>query len=197
FSYSAFARKFSDKLVNLASWGMSIGDNYKMLLTVTSYCKPRLLIFPIYYGDFSSNEQAIYWDAFSRYVKGGNAALIYLRTLDLVSLVNEARRTRKESIQGRTVYSSLEFDNSGGVNLSVENLQISQKRWEGYKYKAFAPASLNSLGELRQIVLSAKGLGVPIVVATVPMREVASAFLDVAALDTLWSSVGKIVNEGG
>jgi hypothetical protein len=197
FHHPSFARRNSDKVVNLGVWGMSIGDGYRMLRAVTSLCRPRLLIMPLYYGDFFASDAPIDWPEAEKYIGGGNSLVTYLKTMDLISLVKGAKQTSDRRQQGRAIYNTLEFDASGTANLSFENFQVLESRWEGYKSKPVLPASQKSLDALQQIVMLAKSQGIEVMTPTVPMRGAAEQFLDAAVLDGLWFSVEKAVAAGG
>lgn len=197
FSRDVFAQATAARAVNLASWNMSFTDDYRILNIAASLCSPRLAIVSLYYGDLTNGDYDIDWDAAAMYIRGDNAISVYLRTLDPFSLVAGARASHGRRLMGRRIYDSLEFDDSGTVNLSAENFQVDEKRWEGYRHKPVAPAPARSLAALDAIVALARNRNFPLIVATVPMRQTADAFLDQAALENVWSSVRGVVARGG
>ena len=193
FSHQTFSEHLSGKVVNLGSWGLNVDDDYHILKNTISVCKPRVVIMPLYYGDFNDVDKHVRWADFQEYINGRNPIFTYLKAIDATAIAKEAWHSYRHPLVGRNVYQSLEFDDSGTVNLAYENFHVEESRWEGFRFNAIKAASRKSLDALQQVLLLAKENNFFVLIASVPLRTAAMEFFGSTTLDRFSEPISDIV----
>jgi len=187
-------------VLNAASWGISIGESRRLVEYLLPLCKPKVIILPVYYGDFDHQYgKSTDWQLFQDYLNEKSGFKTYLRTLDLLYYINTYYSRDLMKKKGNLIYQSLNFDNSGSVTLDCLNFEISPSRWDGYKqYTDFNMIAVQeNFVELKNIQSLAILQKSKLIIIKTPMRSVAEGFRGKTDEKYLWNSVTTLLNQQG
>lgn len=190
----------ANSVINAGAWGLSMSDTAKMTGIVAPLCKPRVIVVAAYYGDFEGNfNTQIDWDLAKKYIAGGNATLIYLRTMDPIYYGSKYLGRKYRAYKGNARYESLHFDDSGSVILDCMSFEIDPRRWNGYiHYQPLSAQSVKlNLEGLAVIEGVAKTSGSRLLFVLMPLRPVAELRLATPEISGLWAEVGRSVRNAG
>jgi hypothetical protein len=188
--------------INAGFWGASSEDSARMLKEIIPLCKPRMVLFLTYYGDFKTNDSEFYikWDQFAEYLKGESALLAYLSNLDLSYYAKTFMEHHRIAKLGRGSYYCLQFNKYGSVNFDSARLKIEPARWNAYKTSRFIfsevkPTMMNAVSDMAR---TAHLNNSQLVVVSTPMIHSAEDYIPTNETSKLWEVVRKRVGgEGG
>lgn len=116
------------KYLNVASWGMSIQEEYQLLKQLTLIYKPKKIIIACSIVDFKKNDKNIDYFLIHKYLSGHNELKHHLSHFSSQYYFNNfkyAHQVRNDSSN----YEYLGFDNYGAVNFNNQGFKISNNRW--------------------------------------------------------------------
>jgi hypothetical protein len=189
-------------VINTGFWGATTEETARMLKEIIPLCKPKMVLFPAFYGDFqkTNSQSGIEWNQFEKYVKGGSTLLGYLFNLDYSYYSRNIKAHLNYTKMGHKTYFCLEFDKTGTVNLDSTQFAVDPRRWNGYKSSTFTfsnvkPTMIDSVSDIAQM---AKSNNSQLVVVSTPMLPVAERYVGTNEVSKLWEAVQKRVSaEGG
>jgi hypothetical protein len=120
------------KYFNISSWGQNIEEDYNLIKIFTKHYKPKIIMISCGYMDFNNNFKDIKYDLIDNYLFG-NGLLVY-KELNFKYLLAGSRRyflNKKDTLS----YSSLMYDDCGGINFENTNFIREQDRWTGLNIK--------------------------------------------------------------
>ncbi len=185
--------------VNLGAWGLGVIANRQMLDLALGLCSPKLVVMPLYYGDFGgpSTFSDFNADMLRTYLhnSSGNDLAFYMRDISLFDMWRDYRKLARYRRAGEAAFTTLNFDSTGGVLLACQDFHRDQARWTGYK-KAPVEPSAEAMAAFAQSTNYLRARGIDVVVAETPMREVAREALGEDL--TQWRThVAQITNAAG
>ena len=189
------------KLINAASWGQSITESAELLEIVAPIISPRLILFPLTYVSFGQENLANNWAEVKDYMSSGDSALalslFYFRNMDLEYYIHEYVKNMRRLNNGRRIYDSLLFDESGGVLFDPIDFEIDSTRWNYYRHvtplnQAFVN---NELRALARIAGYANSNNIKLVFTIVPSSQAALQVLGPKFNNSLWRFVSRVSDE--
>ena len=116
--------------LNLASWGMSMGDIFTTLKAYTENNMPEKLIISSTIGDFSVEDKSLDQDLLSDVFSSAdfNYFFYYFHDFNFKYLAENYKYVKKVK-QDSTSYEYLKYDDFGAVLLNPKYLEVSQQRW--------------------------------------------------------------------
>ena len=121
-------KNLSASYLNLSSWGQNIREDYILAKMYIGLFNPKVLIISTGYSDFNSSIKEIDYVLIQDYLSRGSFAAY--KTFNYRYLILESKKLFLNT-QSRSMYSSLMFDDFGGVNLSQNGFEIDFRRWKG------------------------------------------------------------------
>lgn len=192
---------FGEQIANVASFGMEMRDSEKMLNAIAPLCKPDAIILVTNFMDFNAAwPKEINWVLFDEYIHQSSYFLTYLSEFDLRDFISAIKSRHKDNKEGKRVYQSLVFDETGTVNLDCRNFKIDPRRWDGHKSteQGLDPNQrAENIQALHQIAETAKQMNIELYVLTPPMRFGAETSFLVDARKKLWDDVKLTVSKSG
>ncbi|MCA0932387.1 hypothetical protein LCM02_07980 [Lutimonas saemankumensis] len=180
--------KFDNKFLNISSWGQNIEEDFRLIKIFDSHYKPRIIIINSGYMDFKNNSKSIDYNLVENYLfENGN--LVY-RNINLKYLIKESKDyflKKKDTLN----YTSLTFDDCGGINLQKSNFNIDPKRWEGIDIKNLQ-LNINQYNYLDSISQYCMKKNIKLVFIQNPFRKNYYLNLDDQALNLLGTHINKI-----
>lgn len=161
-------------VTNAGAWSLGVPQTLRLLEAILPRCKPKTIIYPVYFGDFEPADAGsdIDFTGIASYIARtdtGDRLLDYIAEIDPYDLIRDFRQARSRARNGHSVYETLEFDASGAALLGSEHFRFEQRRWEGYRYSSIRTndGSLRAFDDLTRLALAN---GIRLVVAEVPLR---------------------------
>lgn len=196
---SVFVQKLGvgSSYINAAAFGMKIGHTSHLLIDYLPRYRPGFVILPMGLVDFVSDKRkSDYFDLkeIGKYLDGRPDWLEVCLRPDLRYFFGHARdltRTRSD----RSAYTSLCFDNWGGVPLEVSGTRIDPERWKG----SIGPKSINpaQYDELRGMCLRVAEAGAVLICVRTPQRADSIGPEIKDGVEAHWRRVGEIAESSG
>lgn len=179
---------FGNRYMNISSWGQNVSENYNLVKILTKQYKPKTILISSGYMDFNNIPKKINYNLVENYLLGND--MLIFKELNLKYLLIESREffyMKNDS----TGYSSLKYDDCGGVNFKSNDFKIDMKRWNGNNIKEFQIDELqyHYLDSLSQFC---KKKEIDLVFIQSPFREGYYAQLDPASITILQVHEAKI-----
>ena len=199
--WSYIQSKLDNKnIVNTSSWGSLIPDGVNILNTLVPMCKPDLIVYIIFYGDFNSKEnKTIDWSLYKEYISSRNDEEFYFKAPDLMYYLTNFFRNSKKNAEKNKIYESLIFYKTGTVNLDCTNFQVEEGRWNGYlKMQDLNKDGINiALENLSKIEEIARENASKLIVVLPPLRNVAINKINKISIDGMWDKAASSVESSG
>lgn len=177
--------KIDQRYLNISSWGQTIEEDYFLLQLFTKYFNPNRLLISSNFMDFNSSPKKINYHLTEEYLTDNSQLNIdWIKFNDLFTYF-EYRYLNKHD------YSSLQYDESGGINFSKEKFNISRERWQGYHIKTIKPDNPNYL-YLDSIAHFCKEKGIKFTFILSPLRTGYYSKLDGKSLIDLYQHKTKV-----
>ncbi len=185
---STIQNYFGHKYVNISSWGQNMEEDFELIKIFTKYYNPKIILISSGYMDFNNNSKAIKYNLVENYLFG-NEMLAY-KELNLRYLWKESRSfsNKKKDIYN---YTSLKYDDYGGINLKKNNFIIKKNRWVGNNVNEFNLDKLQ-YRYLDSISLLCETKGINLVFIQSPYRVGYYSRLDDKSLDILTNHEIKV-----
>ena len=168
--------RYSGSVLNLGAWSLNIEDDDHLLAVLIRYCKPKRILMPIYYGDFrtSGSYNDFKLEQLNRYLsdKSGHDLIYHLNGSSIFNFLNDYIDAIQFRHLNGTLYTSLEFDETGGAPLACHNFKRDNGRWTGYLKSPIVDPS-GEINEFKKLVHFIENEGIDLIVAETPMRSVA------------------------
>ncbi|MDA3926995.1 MAG: hypothetical protein PF904_20160 [Kiritimatiellae bacterium] len=116
------------RFYNFGSWGFNIQDVYSFTELLVERYKPSIFIIVSNAVDFRPKDLEYDINEVRLYLKSSCRSLGYLNYLDLKYFIKKTMENR-ENMSAPDIYSSLFFDQWGGVALHKEGFEIRKYRW--------------------------------------------------------------------
>lgn len=192
-------------VVNAGSWGMSAKESKRVLESMVRVCSPRFVIFPVYNGDLfaklgskSENAKHIDWPWFGKYLAGVDGPLDWIRGVDPIYSLRTYGTLKSEPYLSPSFYTSLAFDNTGGVLFSEDHFKIDKGRWNGYVASSRENADDDQIEALFGVVDEAIEHRAVAVIVRVPMIKAAETAFAQNRSSANWNSIELgVVERGG
>jgi hypothetical protein len=187
-------------VVNASSWGLTADATSAILAELLRHVRPRLIILPVYHGDFRPGLPfAIEWGDFSRSLGRGREAWLYLHNPDVWDYLKSYEKKKELQAAGRASYYSLDFDATGGVPLACVDFHREEARWDYFKSESFqrsdiSPATLANVHAMAELVRQRQ---IPFVVVVCPLRPEAERTFIPEIRAELWQQVRQAVESAG
>lgn len=179
---------FGVKYVNLSSWGQNITEDYNLIKLFAQRHKPKTIIISSAYMDFNNHSKGINYHSLENYLDGNKISVFKLRTMsDLL------RNSRKYFYMKNDTknYTSLMYDDCGGINFEKNNFNINLNRWNGKSIKEFVLDS-SRYNYLDSVSLYCSRNDIKLVFIQSPFREGYYSQLDKQSLNILNTHENKI-----
>lgn len=187
-------------VVNACSFGMSVDEILRLTQEMLERFHPRLVIFPLYHGDFIEFEDKdLDWGLFKQCLDARSLAFLYAKTPDVLYYKENYALQKSAAARERRIYESLNFDATGGVPLNPRNFIIEPARWDRFKEQSLEEIRPNPdcLNKLREWCDYLRGRKIPFLVVACPMRQAAEEKFGPELNRTLWPEVKGIVEGDG
>lgn len=119
----------SSSYYNLSSWGIRIKDVNKLMPIYVEMYHPKLVIIVSNVVDFTQGGTKLDLSLIKRYLISKNRKNYFLTNFDLKYLIKRSL-DNTYNLTHSDVYSSLKYDEYGGVVFQENDFKISQRRWE-------------------------------------------------------------------
>jgi len=152
----------SKSYFNFASWGLQINDTYDVTNDYISRYKPKCIIVVSSITDFTNNNLSSSINNYlstSRYIKDNLEWYFYIKNFNSIG---EIRSRKKELAKCEALnnddYSSLQFDEAGGILLDIPKEKISLKRWNDHLLfpTTYSSSHYKALGRLSALLKNQK-----------------------------------------
>jgi hypothetical protein len=188
-------RLHSDKYLNVSSWGMSMEDNYFLLITLCKIYSPNTLIIASDICDFGpSGNKGIKYSFLEKYLRSHYYVAILYQLLNFnlnyyISNLRSAKLVRNSPND----YIYLGFDKYGGVSLDTTNFNFDLTRWNGL---ALSPTNIdtNQYSYLDKISTFCKSNKIKLLFFQSPIRTDVYSHLDNNSRNILKSHINTIEN---
>ena len=183
--------------VSISSWGQNMEDDFYLLKIFGEYYKPKILLISSNYMDFTKYSKRIRFNQIGQYLRYGN--IVAYEGVGLNYCFRESKK-HYQMKHNKYAYSSLHYDDCGGVNLPTHNFVISDKRWAGAGISQFKldPGQYSYLDSISRYC---KAAGIKLVFAQSPYRygyysqlsEVESSMLNAhkSKIDSILTNYGQ------
>lgn len=188
-------------VLNLGSWGLTNAETATLLKYVAPLCKPKVIIFATFYGDFDNQiEKKINWELFESYLKGQSTVITYLKSMDPSYYWTTYIERRSLTVKGRSIYQSLIFDETGSIIFDCDNFEISPARWNAQNtyLLPLSPEKMQAtISGLIEIENVAREHHSGLLVISTPLRKVAKEKFSTPEITRLWEEISRSVNDSG
>ena len=191
-------------VANAGSWGMRPNEDLRLLSVLMKRCGPRLVILPVYYGDFSSprarlhESKEINWGRLGRTLSGRDPRRDLILDFDAQYLFDSYVKLQSSEYSTRSYYNSLVFDATGGVLFDDSGFNVDPKRWNGYSAKAKEIPIQNEVTSLRRLVKMARESNIEVLVVKMPLTSSGAVAFDQSRISGHWNTVrATVTSEGG
>lgn len=121
---------------NFASWGLQMKDINQLVVNYIPKYKPKSIIVVSSITDFRNDELSTTIQNYlntNQYIRDNFEGYFYIKNFNSIASIRsrEKERRRSSSIIAND-YSSLNFDDCGGVLLNISKQNISLKRWNDH-----------------------------------------------------------------
>jgi hypothetical protein len=181
-------KHFGKNYFNLSSWGQNIGEDYNLIKIFTKRHKPKTIIISSGYMDFNNSSKKINYHSLDNYLSGNKFSI--LRELTVRYLFDESRSYYIMKNDTKN-YTSLMYDDCGGVNFEKNNFNITPNRWNGNSIKEFVLDSLQ-YNYLDSISLYCSSNDIKLVFIQSPFRKGYYSQLDKQSLNLLHTHENKV-----
>ncbi|WP_237154227.1 SGNH/GDSL hydrolase family protein [Oryzibacter oryziterrae] len=189
------------QVTNAGAWSLGVPQTLSLLKIILTKCKPTIIIYPVYYGDFDFADAGtdIDFDRIAAYMaraSQGDALINYIAEFNPYDLIHDMKEARKREAKGNTIYETLRFDASGAALFSATNFETQETRWDGYRYSPIRTkeGSYRAFAELADL---ARGQNIRLVVAEPPLRAQSIPVLGPDNLAQWQNSVRQICTQHG
>jgi len=159
---------YNTNTLNTASWGMNIGEDFKMLKLFSSIYPLKTVVMCSNYGDFVNNEKSINLKLLPNYLThNDNPFLTFLETFNLKYFLDNYKLIK--SYRTEKGYGYLHFDKYGGINIDSSNFIIKKFRWKASYLNQ--PSSIEQYGFLDSISNFCKTKNIELVFFEPPYRN--------------------------
>ena len=186
-------------IVNAASWGLSIEESGRILDIVGSRCVPKVVIFPLYFGDFTSEDgdKAINWNWFAKYLSGSKIILESLENFDLFYFAKTYVTLQSAPYSNNRYYTSLKFDRTGGVMLSGHAFLVDPRRWNAYQSRPTEQLKADQFEALARIVERTHKSGIKLILLETPFTRAANQYFAGSGNNLGSDQIAGIAEKGG
>jgi hypothetical protein len=185
-------------IVNAASWGLSVEESGRILDILGSRCMPKVVIFPLYFGDFTSEEgdKAINWNWFAKYLGSGRTILESLGNFDLFYFAETYFTLQSAPYSNNRYYTSLKFDRTGSVMLSSHAFLVDSRRWNAYQSRSAEQLRAAQFEALARIVETARKSGIKLILLETPFTKAANQYFAESGDDLGFDRIAGIADKG-
>ena len=186
-------------ILNTCSWGLTLPQSLHVLHVVLDQEHPKIVILPIYLGDFEKPKDTLDWPRFRECLFATSLAPLYLESLDGLYYEKTYREQKAEKVLNRQDYYSLHFDAYGGVPLAARDFSYDPKRWNGQRDQTLDQIDWDpeALADLREMASFLHRRKIAFLVVACPMRHVMEQKFGPQLDAGLWAKVSTILNESG
>ena len=187
-------------VMNTSSWGLTVPQSFDILRIVAPRLRPRLVIMPVYFGDFQKAQVRDFdWPRFQDCLFAPGLAPLYLENLDVIYFQKAYAYRQSPASYAHTFYESLQFDPYGGVLLSAQHFDVDPRRWEGVKDQHLNESlwDPDALSQLQQMGAYLRERKCALLVVACPMRQAMEARLTDKLEPELWAKLPGLLGAQG
>jgi hypothetical protein len=122
----------TDAIINTGSWNLTTPQSFKILRILMERLHPKLVIFPVHYGDFEKPElTALDFSLFRKCLYDSSIAPLYFQSLDAYSMQQAYLYRQSQQARNRQIFETLSYDNYGGIPLNPDHFSYNKSTWDG------------------------------------------------------------------
>ncbi|MEQ8625748.1 MAG: hypothetical protein RJQ00_01955 [Vicingaceae bacterium] len=179
---------FNSSYLNISSWGQNIEEDYNLIKIFTKIYEPQTIIISTSIMDFNDLSKNINYELLDDYLFG--TGLLVYKKLNFKYLL-EASTSFYSKRSDRFSYSSLFYDDCGGVNFETVDFIIDSTRWSGRTLNE-KDINLVQYHYLDSISKFCKGMNIELIVIQSPYRVGYYSKLIDSSLNILSSHSNKV-----